>query len=262
MRAAVVGFGAIGSQVATGIQQGDVPGVELAGVVVRRPGSVGGAAPELSLAEAIEGADLIVECAGGEAATSLAPQVLEAGRDLLLVSIGALADAGLRQQLADTDAGGRLFLSTGAIGGLDLLTAAGAAGGLDHASLTTTKQPRALVQAWMNEAERDAVLTSAEATTVFEGSVQEAIEKFPASLNVAVALAAATGLWDDTVVRLVADAQAPRTSHRIQAAGSLGSYDFRIENDPLVDNPASSAIVAKAMLQGIRRISGAGWKFV
>ena len=261
MRVAVIGFGAIGAEVVAGLQSGAVPGAQLSGVVVRRPGSVGGIAPELTLEEAIAGSDLLVECAGQQAAASLAPRALAAGTDVLLVSIGALADQALREALTSTGPG-RLHLSTGAIGGLDLLAAASAAGGVDRLSLTTTKLPRALVQEWMSEEETAALLSASEPTLVFEGSVADAAARFPASLNVAVALAAATGLYDAARVRLRADPDAPRTSHRIQASGTLGDYDLRIRNTPSPKNPASSGIVAHALLQGIRRLSGRGVHFV
>ena len=43
--------------------------------------------------------DLVVECAGHAAAGAHAPAVLRAGVDVILVSIGALADPGLESAL-------------------------------------------------------------------------------------------------------------------------------------------------------------------
>lgn len=92
--------------------------------------------------------------------------------------------------------------------------------------------------------------------TVFEGTVHDAIEQFPASLNVAVALAAATGLWERTTVRFIADPGAALTHHEIAASGAAGEYRFSIQNAPEPDNPASSGVVADAVLIGIATLAG------
>ncbi|HUH53830.1 MAG TPA: hypothetical protein VLZ31_07325, partial [Microbacteriaceae bacterium] len=61
LKVAVLGFGAIGKPVVEGISE--IALAELVGVVVRRAGSTQGAYTELTLEEALDRADLIVECA-------------------------------------------------------------------------------------------------------------------------------------------------------------------------------------------------------
>ena len=261
LRVALVGLGAIGRRVADGLGSGTVPGATLVGAVVRTPGRATTAGiAELSVEEAIAGSDLVVECAGLTAARDLGPRVIAAGRDLLLVSVGALADPEARDLLLAGP--GVCRLSTGAIGGLDLLRAATRDGGLTRASLTTTKRPEALVQPWMTVAERAVLLGLTEPTRILTGTVQDAIERFPSSLNVAVALAAATGLWDETEVRLVADPGAPRTEHAIDAAGPAGEYRFVAANAPLLERPASSGIVSQAVLRGIADLASPSGAFI
>ena len=103
---------------------------------------------------------------------------------------------------------------------------------------------------------------SSEAFTVFEGAVEEAIRLFPASLNVGVALAAATGMWGGTLVRLIADPAATLTNHRVRASGRSGDYDFSITNKPLPDSPQSSAVVSAALLNGVSSIARPSGSFV
>lgn len=257
---AVLGYGAIGARVAAGLHGGSAPGAHLTSVIVRdtAPKGEGRAAAdgfaELTLDEALEGADLIVECAGGAAVRELGPRIIASGTDLLVVSVGAVADAALRHQLVDGGPG-RTFFSTGAIGGLDLLAAASIGGGLDSATITSRKLPGSIVQPWMPDEQADALRAATEPVTVFEGTVAEAIALFPASLNVAVALAQATGLWQETRVRLVGDPAATLTKHEIIAAGAAGEYAFHVLNHPLRDNPASSAVVSQALLKGVAALA-------
>lgn len=260
MRVAVIGKGAIGTRVARALADGQAPGAWLMGVMVRRPGT-GAPHRELTVDDLTTEADLVVECAGSEAARRVGPRIVRAGKDLLLVSVGVLADPDLRHALLEQGPG-RTFVSTGAIGGLNLLAAASRGGGLDRVTLTTRKLPRALIQPWMDGQARHELLNTKEPVTIFDGDVALAVERFPASLNVAVALAHATGLWKDTTVHLVADPSAGLTNHRISASGDSGTYDFSIENAPAPENPATSGVVADAVLEGITTLAGGSGRIV
>ncbi|MBX3093886.1 MAG: DUF108 domain-containing protein [Cryobacterium sp.] len=253
LRVAVVGAGAIGSSVAEGLASGAVPAAILSGVIVRRPESAA-EHPTLTLEQALVTSDLIVECASVAAVATIGPRVIDAGKDLLVTSVGALADAALRRRLLD-DGPGRTFVTTGAIGGLDLLAAASRGDGLHTVRLTTTKAPSTVVQPWMSAEERDRILTTEVPIEAYSGTVQDAIRLFPKSLNVAVSLALATRLWDSAVVTMIADPAAELTTHRIVASGRSGDYDFTIRNLPHPANPATSAIVPQAVLAGIARLA-------
>lgn len=266
LRVAVVGSGAIGARVIAALAAGGIDGAVLAGVVTRRPTALAEALGALAedvtdfgddLSGAIAASDLVVECAGIAAARDAGLTAIVAGRDLLVVSIGALADPHARAAL--TAGPGVLRLATGAVGGLDLLGAAarhgGIPGGITQASLTSTKQAAALVQPWMADAEVARLSDATAPFVLFEGTVSDAVDRFPGSLNVACALAHATGLWEDTVVRLVADPAAERTTHEIAASGAAGDYRFVMTNAVSDVNPASSAVVAESVLRGIAELA-------
>ena len=150
MRVSVLGCGAIGGTVARALRDGRVTGAELVGVSHRDavdPPDL----PVIDVSTMIGSADLVVECAGHAALAETGSKVVAAGVDLLVASVGALTDAAL---LAALSAGpGRVRLTTGAIGGLDLLRSAATMGGLDWVRITTTKLPTVLAQPWMDQAE-------------------------------------------------------------------------------------------------------------
>lgn len=260
LRIALIGYGGIATGVAAGIRRAQ--SAELVGAVVRTRGRAeADGVAEISLEQALEAADLIVECAGVEAVRQYGPRIVSAGRDLLIVSVGALADSELRKGLLEGGPG-RLVLTNGAIGGLDLLAGAAQTGGLKEVALETRKLPGTLVQPWM-DGEQAAQLGAADGpVTVFRGNVTDAIDRFPQNLNVAVALAHSTGMWQETSVHLVADPQAQQTQHVITASGSAGSYRFQIRNTPLRGSSATSGVVIGSVLSGIRTIAGVSGVYV
>ena len=196
-----------------------------------------------------EDVDLIVETATQQAVRERVPGVIAAGVDVLLLSIGALADADLRASL---QAGpGRLILSTGAIGGLDQVRALRIPGPLTAASIETRKLPATLAQPWMDVDLRATLDRGHEEVVLAEGSAAEIASQFPASANVAAALAMAGDAWDIVRASVVADPTATLTRHVIRATGPEGSVEVSVENEPSAQRPRSSAIVASAILLGI-----------
>lgn len=255
-RVGLVGYGAIGALVGQALLGGQVPGLNLVGVVADR-----GAPPELAVGDVetlVEASDIIVEAAGARALSEFASLTLERGRTLVALSTGAFLDPAMWPLLSPTAAKGRLILSTGAIAGLDLIRAARLAGDDVRVGLRSTKRPHALIQAWMDQAEHDRLvsLTAAdEPVTVFRGGAIEAARLFPANLNVAAALAIAANDPSAVNVELVADAATPQTRHEVTIQSALGHYHVAIANQPSQDNPATSGLVPWAVLRCLRDLS-------
>lgn len=266
-RIALLGFGAIGHDLVRYLAPEFEAGLlALAGVAVRHPDRL---EPPPRGAEWLEAdglpgaADLVVECAGVEAARRHGPVVVASGCALLLASVGALADEATAAALMRGPGG--LIITSGAVGGLDLIRAAAGAGGLDTATITTTKAPASLVQPWMRADESARLRALREPEVLFEGTPAEAIERFPTNVNVAVALGVAmrgAGSIPDGLarvrVRLVADPHTDASTHVIEAAGSSGRYRFEFGNRPSPANPRSSAITAQALAAEVRAWAGAG----
>lgn len=250
-RVAVLGYGAIGRIVSREILAGSVRGATLECVINRSP-VPGLPVPQLSLADALEIVDVVVECAGSAALLEVVQPVLSSGRDLVVSSVAGLLDPRLAGRL-DALGPGRLRCTHGALGGLDLLASAAAMGELDKVVLRTTKKPIALVQPWMDDGEAGRVRDAERDVLVFAGTPVEAARLFPQSLNVAAALALAVGDPDVVRVELHADPAAEFTTHRIEASGPQGSCVFEVQNRPTPDNPRTSAVVPYSIL---RTLSG------
>jgi aspartate dehydrogenase len=251
----LIGRGTIGSVLARALVGGEVPGCRLAGVLRRGAGSID---------DLVARSEVVVEAAGAEALAAYGPIVVAAGVDLLVLSVGALADDDLRARLLNPDPPprpaprseprGRVLLSAGAVGGLDLLRAAALLGPVHHARLTTTKQPAALVRPWMSAAKRTWLVEASEPVTVFAGAARDAVARFPESANVSATLALATVGFDATAVELIADPRAELVRHRIEVDAEAGQYTFEIRNRPSA-NPRTSAITPYAVIRALQDLS-------
>lgn len=224
-----------------------------------------------ALDELVRQCDIVIECAGVPAAREHGPAVIASGTALLLSSVGVLADLETLPSLLQGP--GELVVTNGAIGGFDALGAAAQAGGIDTISIRTSKLAKALVRPWMTDAERAELeaLTPDEAPIeLLRGTPRDAIEKFPANVNVTVALAWATRDYlgpnpsvaaqvdamrrslERVEVRVMADASATLSSHEIRSVGSAGEYVFHFQNAPSASNPRTSGFTAMSVVRDLR----------
>jgi len=263
LRVGLLGWGSIGAEVGRAIRRGEIAGVELVAVAAthRHDDLDDLDVTQVTPLELAEHADLVVEAAGQQALVEYGPALLSSGVDLLVVSVGALADDTLFERLMSVG-GGRLMISTGAIGGIDLLSACRQLGRIDDVHLTTTKPSNVLVQAWMDDETKRRLEDGAGVVTCFSGSAREAVGLFPASVNVAAALAVATGSWDPVRVDVVGDPAATRNTHVIDVSAESGDYRFEINNRPSPHNPRSSQVVPFAVLRALGVLAGRSGEFV
>lgn len=207
-------------------------------------------------ARALVGAapDLVVECAGHEAVTAHVPPLLRSGIDVVVVSIGALADAGLEAALRKgaREGGARVVLPAGAVGGIDILSALSGADA-PRVRYTGTKPPHA----WRGTPAEQAVDLSAltTAATFFEGTAREAARAYPRNANVAATLALAGPGFEATEVRLVADPAASGNVHAFEAVSGDARVTMRIENQPS-RNAKTSRSTILSVLREIRNLQG------
>jgi aspartate dehydrogenase len=248
MRVGLIGCGAIGGAIADALQRGAVPGAALAGVLRRRASTEQSAVS--SVDELLVRCDVVVEAASHAALAAHGPAVTRAGRDLVVLSVGALADDSLRAELT-VESGGRVLLSTGACGGVDLLRAAHALEPLEAVALRTTKAGAAVVRDWMEPDLQARLADGGEPVVAFSGPARDAVRLFPETANIAALLALATVGLDRVTVTVVGDPRRTSAKHEIDATGAAGRYRFEIENAVSPANPRTSAVTAYAVVRAL-----------
>jgi aspartate dehydrogenase len=204
------------------------------------------------------GADIVVEAASQDAVRTFGKVILEDGKDMMVMSVGALADKDLLAELLQVAAkkGGRIYVPTGAIAGIDAIRSARHL--LDSVTLTTTKNPKALAGAPFFETSKIKLDSIAKSTVIYEGAAVEAVRAFPANVNVAAVLSLAGIGVDKTHVRIVADPQAITNQHEIVATGSFGEIRITVNNVPSPGNPKTSFLAVLSAIECIRSICDDG----
>lgn len=262
LKVGIVGCGFIGTTLARAIDEGVVE-AELVAVYDRNPERARELAASLShppkvldVKSMVRGCELVVECASQNAVRSLARTVLSHGCSLMVMSVGALLDEKLRnelEQLARTH-GGRIYIPSGAVAGLDGLRGA-CVGEIHRIELTTTKPPMALVGApYLTEA-NIAVEHLKVPTVVFEGTALDAVKGFPANINVAAAISLAGMGAERARIRIVADPSAQRNTHTLVVEGEFGRLECTVQNVPSPENPKTSMLAALSAISTLKRIA-------
>lgn len=246
LRVGILGGGAIGGTVARALRASATHRCVLTGVVTRRS--------RTTVDDLIGSSDVVVEAAGHQALETYGPHIVGSGVDILVVSVGALVDEGLTARMKPS-VGGRLMISSGAIGGLELLKAAALQGSLEGVSLESTKPPDILVQDWMDQRLIRRLQEHHGPVEAFRGTARDAARRFPQSANVAATLGLATVGLDATEVVVVGDPSLQCTRHVIRATGTAGTYEFAIWNNPSPENPRTSAVVPYAILRALLQMS-------
>ncbi|MFO7678288.1 MAG: aspartate dehydrogenase [Thermoplasmatota archaeon] len=187
--------------------------------------------------------DIVFEGASHEAVTTYAEQILSAGKDLILMSVGALFEDDFQQKIIQIarEKNCKIYIPSGAVCGIDGIISAKNAQ-LHEVTLVTTKPPESFGKD-VNER-----------TVLFKGNAREAVKQFPANINVAASISLAGKGFDQTKVEIVADPVVTRISHKILAHGDFGRIRVEIENMPNPNNPGSSYMASLSAIATLKRI--------
>ena len=254
-RVAVAGLGAVGRVLVHRLTEG-VPGIELTAVSARdlvraqeTMRQLGIDVPARNIADLVPLADLVVECAPAHLLPAIAEPFLREGKEVVVLSAGALLEYPHLVELAETHRG-RISVPTGALLGLDAIAAA-AEGGISSLRLITRKPPAGLVGApGVGEGVDLTSLTGP--LLVFSGTAREAARRFPANLNVAVALSLAGPGPDRTDVEVWADPGVTKNTHTIMMESDVANLKMTIENVPS-ENPRTGRITALSVISMLRK---------
>ncbi len=260
LRLAIGGLGAIGLAVAKRVDEGLLPGFELAAVSARDQEKARATLskfrkppPLTTLAGLAEAGDVVVEGLPSSLFADIAEPALARGRICMPLSVGALLNHMHLVELA-RKSGGRIIVPTGALLGLDAVRAT-AEGKIESVRMITRKPPAGLKGAPLLEQKGISVDGLKEPLLIFEGSAREAIKGFPANVNVAVALSLAGIGPDATRIEIWADPGVTRNTHTIKLVSDSSDLTMTIENIPSLENPRTGKITALSVLACLRRLS-------
>ena len=256
---ASIGCGALGTVFARALKAKLSADYQLTGVLDLNAPSAARLAGELGVTAfanfdelLASGPEIVVEIAGVPAVRAYGQRVLESGRDLVVVSIGALADLPLKTALEEAARvhGRKVYIVNGALGGLDLMQTA-ALMGLDEVTISNVKAPESLDGApFLNGRE----LPADREELVFDGSVSEAIAGFPKNVNVAVATAMASEFpATRVVIRSVPGLKDNR--HTVFLRSATLDAELKIFSIPDPDNPKSSTSAAWSVVALLKNLA-------
>ena len=258
MRVAIGGFGAIGRVVARHLDAG-IEGLSLSAVssrdATRAVAAMAGFARPVCvvpLARLWEAADIVVECAPAAVLREIAEPALRGGRLVMVLSCGALLDNFDLVDLARRH-GGRILVPTGALIGLDAVTAA-AEGEITRVNMVTRKPLDGLRGAPYLI---DHAISIDELDTpkrVFRGTAREAARGFPANVNVAAALALAGIGPERTTIEIWADPDVRRNTHRIEVEADSVRFAMQIENVPSAENPKTGRLTPLSIVAALKKL--------
>jgi aspartate dehydrogenase len=257
MRIAIAGLGSIGRTLARRLADG-VPGLTLRCVAARDEEKARGwldeegiEVPIVALDAFPQHADLAVECAPAAIIDQICRPMLTAGKQVMVLSCGALLPRPELLELAKQH-GGRIVVPTGGLLGLDAVAAA-AEGTIHTVKMTTRKPPNGLAGAPHLIKNNISVEGLNEAKLVFSGTARDAAAGFPANVNVVAALALAGIGPDRTMIDIWADPSKTRNCHLIEVDADSAAFTLSIENIPS-ENPKTGKIVALSVLATLRKL--------
>jgi len=196
--------------------------------------------------------DLVVEAASQEAVREYVPKLVSNGISVVVLSVGALIDEELRKTITEKcrETGARVYVPSGAIAGVDAITALSLEG-IDRVILITRKNPRSISResleklGFNQEIDRE--------TIIFEGSAEEAVRRLPFNINVAATLKLASNA--EVLVRFIADPSVDKNIHEIILESKTTKIHMVIENTPHPQNPKTSYLAALSAVKLLKKIT-------
>ncbi len=254
----IAGLGAIGMPVARWLDAG-VNGLTLNGVSAgnkeranERVSDFRSPPPIMSLSELVAASDVLVEALPPEYFDALADPAIKAGKTLIVLTLTSLLP---RLDLIDeaTRSGAKVIAATGALLGFDAVRAA-AKGKIYSVTMKTFKPPEGLKKATFVVEQGINLDGLTKPLCLYSGSVRDAAVKFPANINVSVALALAGIGPDRTQYEIWVDPATDRNSHQINVEADSTRFDMSISGVPTEENPATGKLTPLSVMATLERM--------
>ncbi len=257
----IIGCGAIGTEIATAVDRGDID-VKLIGAcdlkksafeaMQKKLRSIGKIEYFETTEELVRECDLVIECAAKDGVRQIFEEIIRNKKDVMFLSVGGvlknmdLFEEAKKQMI-------NVYIPSGAIIGLDGLEAAKYRG-LKKVTLITRKPPSGFKGVkYLKDMNIDVENIKTE-TVAFEGTAEDAVDKFPANINVAATLSIAGVGAKNTNVKIIIDPFIQVNIHEVIVEGEFGRFRTITENMPSPNNPKTSYLTALSTIVMIKGI--------
>jgi aspartate dehydrogenase len=205
--------------------------------------------------------DLVVEAASQSALTSYLNPIILLKKDILVMSVGAFANPDFFSEVIKNVEKNdiNLYVPSGAIAGIDAIKSV--RNSISYVTLTTTKNPDSLKDSPFFKKTNLTLDSIKKRTLIFEGSAIEAVQNFPANVNVAALLGLASIGVEKTKVNVIADPSLRINKHEIKVIGKFGELIVRVKNVPSATNPKTSYLAILSVIELLRSITTKGIKY-
>ena len=189
--------------------------------------------------------DIVIEAASQQAAKELIPKALDYGIDAMIMSVGAFVDKKFQESCytAVSTKDCVALIPSGAVAGVDALKGASKAK-IEIVRLTSTKPPKGFTGVKYLQEKGVKVEEIKERTILYSGPASQAVQLFPANVNVAATVSLAGIGFEKTLVEVVCDPTSNVNSHRLYAKGEFGELEAMTKNLPSPDNPRTSYLAS------------------
>lgn len=211
--------------------------------------------------DSIKDVDLVVETASQNALIDYLNSIILLKKDVLVMSVGGFANPDFFSQvLKNVEKNDiNLYLPSGAIAGIDAIKSV--RNSISYVTLTTTKNPNSLKDSPFFKKTNLTIDSIKKRTLIFEGSAIEAVQNFPANVNVAALLGLAGIGIEKTKVNVIADPSLRINKHEIKVIGKFGELIIRVKNIPSPTNPKTSYLAILSVIESLRSITTKGIKY-
>jgi len=255
----IIGCGNIGNEIAQAIDKGDIDVILLGCYDVKKEQydtlteKLKNIKPEFfEMEELVKNCDIILECAVKSAVKGIFELIIKYHRDSIFLSAGGILENMTLVEEAQKKKI-NIYVPSGAVVGLDGLDAAKYRG-LKKVTLITRKPPKAFKGVkYLQEKNIDVDNIKTE-TVAYEGNARDAVQYFPANINVAATLSIAGVGPDKTNVKIVIDPFISANIHEIIVEGDFGRFRTITENLPSPNNPKTSYLTSLSAIVLIKKI--------
>ncbi len=198
--------------------------------------------------------DLVVESASITAASNYVLDILRKGKDLMIMSIGVFSDYDFYKEVIQflKVKSNNIFLPSGAIGGIDIIRSI--KNHIESITLITTKNNKSLKGAPFFLNNKINIDEINKKQIIFDGNADDAIKQFPSNVNVSALISLAGIGFKRTNVKVIVDPNEYDNVHEINVKWKFGEFTIKVINKPSVENPKTSYLAILSATECLRSI--------